>query len=225
MQMRGSTYTSVFNCARTVYRAEGLSAFYVSYPTTLLMTIPFTAVQFSTYEYFKKVLNPQNTYSPVTHALAGGIAGGLAAASTTPLDVAKTLLQTRGTSADPQIRNARGMIDAFKIIWAKDGLRGFSRGLTPRVLTHMPSNALCWLSYEFFSEQGSTRPIPWKLLTCSLLISRGCDWRTVIVDRSVIMSIIYLIISRFLVIAIRAYLSSELLEITAWLDACNFLTC
>lgn len=150
MQMRGSTYTSVFNCARTVYRAEGLSAFYVSYPTTLLMTIPFTAVQFSTYEYFKKVLNPQNTYSPVTHALAGGIAGGLAAASTTPLDVAKTLLQTRGTSADPQIRNARGMIDAFKIIWAKDGLRGFSRGLTPRVLTHMPSNALCWLSYEFF---------------------------------------------------------------------------
>jgi hypothetical protein len=29
------------------------TAFYVSYPTTLTMTVPFTAVQFSTYEYIK----------------------------------------------------------------------------------------------------------------------------------------------------------------------------
>ena len=155
MQMRDSQFRSVLTCARTVYRTEGLSAFYVSYPTTLLMTIPFTAVQFSTYEYFKKILNPSNTYSPITHVIAGGLAGGLAAAATTPLDVAKTLLQTRGSNSDARIREARGMVDAFRIIWMKDGIRGFGRGLTPRVLTHMPSNALCWLSYEFFSESSA----------------------------------------------------------------------
>lgn len=151
MQLHDSQFRSVITCARHVYRYEGLSAFYVSYPTTLLMTVPFTAVQFTTYEYFKEILNPSGVYSPITHVISGGIAGGFAAASTTPLDVAKTLLQTRGTSSDPQIRNARGMSDAFRIIWQKDGFRGFTRGLTPRVLTHMPSNALCWLSYEFFS--------------------------------------------------------------------------
>jgi len=138
-------------CARNVYRAEGLAAFYVSYPTTLTMTVPFTAVQFSTYEFLKKLMNPRNEYSPVSHAVAGGLAGGVAAAVTTPLDVAKTLLQTRGTSDDREIRTARGMKDAFRIILARDGWRGFGRGLTPRVLTFMPSNALCWLSYEFFS--------------------------------------------------------------------------
>lgn len=64
-------------------------AFYVSYPTTITMTIPFTAVQFSAYEFLKGVLNPDGGYSPLTHVTAGGIAGGIAAAVTTPLDVAK----------------------------------------------------------------------------------------------------------------------------------------
>ncbi|GAA6010166.1 hypothetical protein JCM11491_005372 [Sporobolomyces phaffii] len=150
MQVHGSKFRSVPETFKTVYRTEGLGAFYVSYPTTLTMTVPFTAVQFSTYEFIKDKLNPSGVYSPLTHVTAGGIAGAVAAAVTTPLDVAKTLLQTRGTSDDAQIRKARGMGDAFRIIWERHGLKGFSRGLTPRILTNMPSNALCWLSYEGF---------------------------------------------------------------------------
>lgn len=152
MQVHQSQFRSVYDCARTVYRSEGLSAFYVSYPTTLMMTIPFTTVQFTVYEQLKKFLNPSNAYSPVTHVIAGGMAGAVGAAVTTPLDVAKTLLQTRGTSHDKEIRTCKGMLHAFRIIWQRDGLKGFGRGLTPRVLTHMPSNALSWLSYEFFSQ-------------------------------------------------------------------------
>ncbi|KAJ9477687.1 Mitochondrial RNA-splicing protein MRS4 [Pseudozyma hubeiensis] len=150
MQMHGSQHRTVMQCASTVYKQEGLRAFYVSYPTTLTMTVPFTAVQFSVYEWAKKVLNPSETYSPMTHVSAGAFSGAVAAAVTNPLDVAKTLLQTRGSSTDPQIRNASGMFEAFKIINAREGIKGFARGLSPRVLTFMPSNALCWLSYEGF---------------------------------------------------------------------------
>lgn len=150
MQVHKSEFRSALTCARTVYRNEGLSAFYVSYPTTLTMTVPFTAVQFTVYEQVKSLLNPSGVYSPTTHIVAGGLAGAVAAGVTTPLDVAKTLLQTRGTSHDPEIRHCRGLADAFQIIWRRDGLKGFARGLSPRVLTFMPSNALCWLSYEFF---------------------------------------------------------------------------
>lgn len=152
MQVHQSQFRSVFTAIRVVYRTEGLGAFYVSYPTTLMMSVPFTAVQFTVYEQIKKVLNPKGEYSPVTHMIAGGMAGGVAAGVTTPLDVAKTLLQTRGTSQDPEIRRLGGMVDAFRVIWRRDGLKGFGRGISPRILTHMPSNALCWLSYEFFSE-------------------------------------------------------------------------
>ena len=151
MQVHKSEFRSALTCARTVYHTEGLSAFYVSYPTTLTMTVPFTAVQFTVYEQLKTFLNPHGQYSPATHIVAGGLAGAVAGAVTTPLDVAKTILQTRGTSHDPEIRHCKGLADAFRIIWQRDGLKGFSRGLAPRVLTFMPSNALCWLSYEFFS--------------------------------------------------------------------------
>ena len=160
MQMHNSEYRSVFNCARTVFRNEGIGAFYVSYPTTLTMTVPFTAVQFTVYEYVKRLTNPRNDYSPVSHMVSGGLAGAVAAGVTTPLDVAKTLLQTRGTSKEQEIRNARGMMDALRIIYSRDGLKGFMRGLSPRVLTHMPSNALCWLSYEFFSKSCSLLQCP-----------------------------------------------------------------
>lgn len=152
MQIHKSEFRSVLTCARVVYRNEGLGAFYVSYPTTLAISIPFNAIQFTVYEQMKRFLNPAHQYSPTTHIMSGAVAGAVAAAVTTPLDVAKTILQTRGTSSDPDIRNVRGMMDAFRVIWKRDGVKGFGRGLTPRVLTIMPSTALCWLSYEFFSK-------------------------------------------------------------------------
>ena len=152
MQLHQSEFRNVWACARYVYRVEGLSAFYISYPTTLAITIPFNAIQFTVYEHIKRFSNPRNDYSPATHVVAGGIAGAVAAAVTTPLDVAKTILQTRGTAKDADIRNVSGMMDALRVIWTKDGVKGFGRGLTARVLTAVPSTALCWLSYEFFSS-------------------------------------------------------------------------
>ena len=151
MQMHQSAHRNMFDCARSVLRSEGVGAFYVSYPTTLTMTVPFTATQFTVYEHVKSALNPSGIYSPSSHVVAGGLAGAVAAAVTTPLDVAKTLLQTRGSSQDPQIRAARGMLDAFRLIWAREGAKGFVRGLTPRVITHMPSNA---------TNGGSSHDIP-----------------------------------------------------------------
>ena len=152
MQLHKSEFRSVWTCARVVYRAEGIGAFYVSYPTTLAISIPFNAIQFTVYEQIKRIMNPRREYSPSTHIFAGAVSGAVAAAVTTPLDVAKTILQTRGTSKDTDIRNAKGLIDAYRVIWTRDGLKGFGRGLSPRVLTIMPSSALCWMSYEFFSS-------------------------------------------------------------------------
>ena len=150
MQLGDSAYRSVRECARSVYTKEGLVAFYISLPTTLTMSVPFQSIQFATYEYFRKVLNPNGEYDPKTHAIAGGLAGAFASAVTTPLDVVKTLLQTRGQNTDPRIRNASGLIDAVNIIRERYGARGFFRGFKPRVLTVMPSAAISWSVYEYF---------------------------------------------------------------------------
>ncbi|KAG4304649.1 hypothetical protein PORY_002042 [Pneumocystis oryctolagi] len=138
MQIRGSQYMSSITCARLIFKEEGIGAFYVSYPTTLTMTIPFAAIQFVIYESSLNILNPQHTYNPLSHIISGGIAGAVAAATTTPLDVVKTLLQTRGTSSDDRIRSCKGLRCAANIIYEKYGIRGFMRGVKPRIVTAMP---------------------------------------------------------------------------------------
>ena len=144
MQVHGSIYRSIFKCTAAVYRHEGWRAFYVSYPTTIGMTVPTTALQFSAYGSLMQFLNPTRKHNPWVHMIAGGLAGGFAAAVTTPLDVIKTLLQTRGTANDLELRNAQGILDAAAIIKRQHGYGGFFRGLKPRIVTTVPSTAICW---------------------------------------------------------------------------------
>lgn len=150
MQMHNSAlkYKSMSACAKYVYKTEGLSAFYVSYPTTLSMTVPFTALQFLAYESISTTMNPSKAYDPLTHCSAGAVAGGFAAALTTPMDVVKTMLQTRGTATDPELRNVSGFMAGAKLLHRREGFRGFFKGVRPRVITTMPSTAICWSAYE-----------------------------------------------------------------------------
>lgn len=151
MQIQDSSrmYRSMVDCARYVYRNEGIGAFYISYPTTLSMTVPFTALQFLAYESMSTMMNPEKAYDPLTHCVAGGVAGGFAAGLTTPMDVIKTMLQTRGTASDPQLRNVNSFWAGCQLLFQREGFRGFFKGMRPRVVTTMPSTAICWSAYEF----------------------------------------------------------------------------
>merc|ERR1712000_179445 len=151
MQIQNSSkmYRSMVDCARYVYKNEGLGAFYVSYPTTLSMTVSFTALQFLAYESISTAMNPNKQYDPLTHCAAGAVAGGFAAGLTTPMDVIKTMLQTRGTSLDPQVRAVNGFSEGCRLLYQREGVRGFFKGVRPRVITTMPSTAICWSAYEF----------------------------------------------------------------------------
>lgn len=141
-------YRSMTDCAKYVYKNEGIKAFYVSYPTTLSMTVPFTALQFLAYESISTSMNPTKAYDPFTHCVAGAVAGGFAAALTTPMDVIKTMLQTRGSAHDAELRTVNGFMAGCRLLFKREGAKGFFKGVQPRVLTTMPSTAICWSAYE-----------------------------------------------------------------------------
>ena len=102
-------------------------------------------IQFASYDSLKKLINPNPVgYDPGTHVVAGGLAGAMAAGVTTPLDVARTLLQTRGESRDKEIKSVKSLANAFRIIKRQHGWAGFYRGFRPRIVQAMPSTAICW---------------------------------------------------------------------------------
>ncbi|XP_063389489.1 mitoferrin isoform X1 [Cydia fagiglandana] len=143
LQMLNSPYRSVWECARRIYKAEGIRAFYRSYSTQVVMNVPFQSVHFVTYEWCQSLVNPTRKYDPRAHALSGACAGALAAAATTPLDVCKTVLNTQEVAG-----GADGLAQAAALVLRATGPLGFFKGASARVLYQMPAAAICWLTYE-----------------------------------------------------------------------------
>ncbi|TNM85671.1 hypothetical protein fugu_007942 [Takifugu bimaculatus] len=129
LQMFNSPYRGVLHCMGSLFRQEGLAAFYRSYTTQLTMNVPFQALHFMTYEYLQELLNPHRQYNPSSHMLSGALAGAVAAAATTPLDA---------------------LAKAFRAVYRMGGIPAFFKGVQARVIYQMPSTAISWSVYEFF---------------------------------------------------------------------------
>ncbi|KAL3233823.1 Mitochondrial RNA-splicing protein MRS4 [Nakaseomyces bracarensis] len=149
-RMQLNTKESVWHVTKNIYKNEGFAAFYYSYPTTLVMNIPFAAFNFAIYESATKFLNPTNDYNPFVHCISGGLSGATCAAITTPLDCIKTVLQVRGseTVSNEVLKQANTFKRAAEAIYQIHGWKGFWRGLKPRVIANMPATAISWTAYE-----------------------------------------------------------------------------
>mmetsp|Transcript_38562 Transcript_38562/g.64045 ORF Transcript_38562/g.64045 Transcript_38562/m.64045 type:complete len:304 (+) Transcript_38562:11-922(+) len=145
-------------CARQIYREEGLRAFWLSYPTTLAMKIPFTAIHFPAYEAMRLMLHKEaHLHGTALDMTSGAVAGALAAGLTNPLDVVKTRLQTQSGYSQDKVYS--GFTMAVGRIWAEEGPRAFWRGVRERMIFQAPSGAICWATYEFANRVlGFPRP-------------------------------------------------------------------
>lgn len=114
-------------------KSEGFPGFYRGYLSTVSREIPFSLIQFPLWEYFKFcwTQSQNKDVDPWQSSICGAFAGGIAAAITTPLDVAKTriMLAKHGSSL------ATGQIMfALKVIYKENGISGLFAGMVPRVL-------------------------------------------------------------------------------------------
>ncbi|RKO91504.1 mitochondrial carrier domain-containing protein [Blyttiomyces helicus] len=124
-------YSSVPSAVSSILKAEGFRGFYRGYAMTVFREIPFTCVQFPLYEHFKKSWGERQGRPPHPWeaAICGSIAGGIAAAVTTPLDVVKTRIML-STERGP----AEGIVDAFRTIVREEGVMKLFSGIGPRVM-------------------------------------------------------------------------------------------
>lgn len=144
MQLQNSKYLNPIDAAKCVCRDSGLAAFIRSYPTTVLLNVPYMSTQFAVYESVKLYL--RDTFleeeSSLHHLVAGGVAGGLAGFISCPLDVIKTTIQTDPRCGFRKIRSVSGEI------LLREGYKGFFRGATARAIYCVPSASLIWMTYD-----------------------------------------------------------------------------
>uniref|UniRef100_UPI00398F5B26 mitochondrial S-adenosylmethionine carrier protein n=1 Tax=Pristiophorus japonicus TaxID=55135 RepID=UPI00398F5B26 len=113
-------------------RQEGILGLYRGYGSTVKREIPFALIQFPLWEFLKALWSWKQNHAVDSwqSAVCGAFAGGLAAAVTTPLDVAKTriMLANAGTTT------ASGkVLPILSNIWKTRGISGLFSGIAPRV--------------------------------------------------------------------------------------------
>ncbi|KAF8625957.1 hypothetical protein AX17_006682 [Amanita inopinata Kibby_2008] len=153
-RMQTSTYGSLGHsslaAARLVYTTQGLRGFYQGFSITVMREIPFTSLQFPLYELLKAKLSKRLGRKPLyAHeaAVCGSIAGGVAAALTTPLDVLKTrvMLDLRGTSKGAM----PSLLERTRLIWVNEGAKALFAGVVPRTLWISAGGAVFLGVYEW----------------------------------------------------------------------------
>jgi len=153
-RMQTSTYgalgSSSLSAARLVLSNVGLSGFYRGFGITVMREIPFTSIQFPLYELLKLNLSRKLNRKPLfAHeaAICGSIAGGIAAALTTPLDVLKTrvMLDLRDSSKE----EIPSLLSRFKTMYATEGAKALFSGVVPRTLWISAGGAVFLGVYEW----------------------------------------------------------------------------
>ena len=140
---------SSWQIVRAALQNEGIVAgLYRGFGTTLLREIPFSLIQFPLWEFFKKstAFETAEVTPAAKSALCGSAAGAIAAAATTPLDVAKTRIML--SESGSEMARRASAIHAMRYVWREGGLRGLFSGLLPRTLLISFGGAIFFGVYE-----------------------------------------------------------------------------
>ncbi|PLB37082.1 thiamine transporter TPC1 [Aspergillus candidus] len=149
--IQGPVYKGTFSTLRSILKHEGITALWKGNIPAELMYITYGATQFTTYRTVTHLLqthSPRPLPPPLESFLAGATAGGLATATTYPLD----LLRTRFAAAGPD-RIYSSLATSIRDIVQHEGARGLFRGCSAAIAQIVPYMGLFFATYE------SLRPI------------------------------------------------------------------
>jgi solute carrier family 25 aspartate/glutamate transporter 12/13 len=154
LQVQGEIYRQTGQppkSALQICRELGFSGLYKGATACFARDIPFSAIYFPTYEALKEVFRKPDEKSDSAWSLllAGTIAGGISASSTTPFDVIKTRLQVEARAGQDTYT---GIIDCARKVYAKEGAKAFFKGVVPRVFRSAPQFGVTLLTYEFLQR-------------------------------------------------------------------------
>lgn len=137
-------YNSVLNALRQIYRTEGVKGMTCGLIPTLFRDAPFSGLYLMFYTQTKQLVSEDLLNSPYRspiHFTCGLTAGILASVVTQPADVLKTKMQLYPNKFN-------GVWSVAVYVHGKYGLRGYFKGIVPRMLRRTLMTAMAWTVYE-----------------------------------------------------------------------------
>uniref|UniRef100_A0A672LHV2 Mitochondrial glutathione transporter SLC25A39 n=1 Tax=Sinocyclocheilus grahami TaxID=75366 RepID=A0A672LHV2_SINGR len=130
-----------------ITRNEGLRSLWSGLPPTLVMAVPATVIYFTCYDQLRDFLSYgmgyQGDHIPL---IAGGLARLGAVSVISPLELVRTMMQSRKLQYSELMVCIRSAV-------AQDGWLSLWRGWGPTVLRDVPFSALYWFNYELVKAQ------------------------------------------------------------------------
>ncbi|KAF7291674.1 Mitochondrial NAD transporter [Mycena chlorophos] len=158
-------YKHTLDAALTIYRSEGISAFYRGLVPSLL-GISHVVVQFPLYEQLKLWAqgNSQVPASTGSILLCSAVAKMTASVVTYPHEVVRTRLQTQrrplAESSDGLLTQLErgGIVHTTGRLIRNEGWKSLYKGLSVNLIRTVPNSAVTMLSYELLMRHLSPRP-------------------------------------------------------------------
>ncbi|PRP79774.1 mitochondrial substrate carrier family protein B-like [Planoprotostelium fungivorum] len=137
-------YTGIVDTMRSIIRQEGYTALWKGNTATVVRIFPYAAVQFLSYEEYRKVLRkvmPGNT--TLVNLIGGGAAGATCVLCTYPLDVVRVRLAVSAKTGE-----YNGILHCITSIIRHKGFTGLFSGIWPTLMGIIPYAAVNFATYE-----------------------------------------------------------------------------
>lgn len=140
-----NSQSGIIRSLRKMHEEEGVLGFFRGNGTNIVRIIPYSAVQFATYETVKRLLigdRKELESSPLVKLFSGASAGIASVTVTYPLDLVRTRLSLPGETP-------RGIIACMHQVYVREGgVVALYRGLVPTIAGIAPYVALNFTTYE-----------------------------------------------------------------------------
>lgn len=147
---------SVGKALKKMWQEEGWRGFMRGNGTNCIRIVPYSAVQFGSYGFYKRTLfesSPGADLTPLERLICGGIAGITSVTFTYPLDIVRTRLSIQSASfADlgDKPKELPGMMATMVRMYRDEGsMMALYRGIVPTVTGVAPYVGLNFMTYEF----------------------------------------------------------------------------
>lgn len=133
---------------KTILKESGIGGLYQGLMATIMKQASNQGLRFMFFNWYKDIVtdNGKSSLHPIGALLGGMMAGCFSTFGNNPFDVVKTQMQGRDAHL------YKNTADCFVKIYQAEGLRGYYKGIVPRLGRVVPGQGVIFMSFESIQD-------------------------------------------------------------------------